>query len=375
MSKTKTTSGLPGSIFKRGNKWYITIGGEQRSTGIDATPEGLKLVQRIHKEAYMESLKNSGKLPKQNTTQTFTFLTAWEEFIEYKKAKQLVKKSIYTYQYSFDLLLSEYKNYQISEQSLNRAAIELLKIKKYKPASKNIYLRHIQYFLNWCYENKIISEKINIFSKFKLDAPKKIFMDYSEEEIKLILSAAQKKDREFYSLIMFMLLTGSRIKETLSLKWTDIDFDNWLILFPNKTKKTIIDRFPISEKLMPLLKELKILSEKRLGTEKKAKVFRWESSSDSSLGKKLRLLEAGIEKIIKETTNTEIKIKKVGRAFHGFRKTFSDNLIDNEIDIYSLKDLMRHKDISTTLEIYKDYKTKKLRDILNKTGQEIPVEE
>ena len=357
--KKLTLSGLPGSIFKRGNKWYITIGGVQRPTHIDATPEGLKIVQRIHKEAYLEYLQNNGKLPAPRVKIKQSFQSAWKLFIEYKTAKQLAKKSIYTYELSFRTLLYNYKNYLISEESLRKAAIELLNDRKYAPASKNIFMRHIQYFLNWCYDNKYIEEKIVFYSKYALDAPQKKFMDYEQSEFNAILAEAYKKDKEFYLFILFMLLSGSRLKETLELTWDNVDFENQMLMFPNKTKKTVIDYFPISEELSDLLQELKSIADKRGSNYKRNKLFKWESSSVSSLSRDMKKIEQ------------RLNIKIQYRAFHGFRKTFANNMINANIDIYSLKDLMRHKNISTTMKHYKGYKTEKLRDILNQNKMNI----
>jgi integrase len=60
----------------------------------------------------------------------------------------------------------------------------------------------------------------------------------------------------------------------------------------------------------------------------------------------------------------ELGIKIEGRAFHGIRKMFTERMIDAGASIYDLKDLMRHREIRTTMEHYKRKRMDQLKEKL-----------
>ncbi len=59
-----------------------------------------------------------------------------------------------------------------------------------------------------------------------------------------------------------------------------------------------------------------------------------------------------------------VGIDKQERGFHAIRRTFATNLIDSNVSLADVKDLMRHKDIKTTLEHYKAKNSQRLEAIV-----------
>jgi len=94
--------------------------------------------------------------------------------------------------------------------------------------------------------------------------------------------------------------------------------------------------------------------EKILKLVKSNTLFGYSNNQVSRLQKSLRLREI------------RLGIKRGGRSFHGFRKSFSKKLFDNDVSLSDVRDLMRHSDINTTLDYYKGYNTEKLRGVLEK---------
>lgn len=84
--------------------------------------------------------------------------------------------------------------------------------------------------------------------------------------MQLILDTLQKENIEGYYLIKFLYLTGLRIREAISLKWENIDFENGIIKFWNQKSKRY-DKRPLLEPVIELLKEI------RINTNRKDKVF------------------------------------------------------------------------------------------------------
>jgi integrase len=152
---------------------------------------------------------------------------------------------------------------------------------------------------------------------------------------------------------MFLYETGGRIKETLGLKWEYLDLNGMTITFSNKVNRHKKDVIPISNKLIPILDELKVISASRPSSEANAKLFRWGENSSSRLTKRL----SDIERVL------GIKLDK--QAFHRLRNTFSDRLSQANIPILLYSDLMRYKDYRTTLNHYRVQHIEKLREVID----------
>jgi integrase len=60
-----------------------------------------------------------------------------------------------------------------------------------------------------------------------------------------------------------------------------------------------------------------------------------------------------------------LDIKTQERDFHGFRRAFADRLFEKKFEIVEVQEIMRHKDIKTTLEYYKSYQQAKLINKMN----------
>ena len=104
------------------------------------------------------------------------------------------------------------------------------------------------------------------------------------------------------------------------------------------------DYIPISSVAMSILQQLKEMNID--------KVFRWSPTTYSRLSRRLK------------DAFVELGIDRNDRGFHTIRRTFATNLIENDVSIADVKDLMRHKDIKTTLQHYKAKKTHRLSAIL-----------
>ena len=357
MSRRKKPTS-PGCIFQRGKKLYIKYGNKQYSTGLNASKDGWEKEELIKDGMHDEYLRNRQMLP--TISKTMTAYEAFEEFLAHLERKSISKNTKRSYILAMKSIVPN--NCPLQIRFIKNAVNDFIESRgDISATSTNIYLRELQIFLNWCIRKEYIST-INIYSENRRNVPNKEVVPYTDDEFSYIVSEIENhnngnSDHEFALLLQFMKNTGSRIKETLELSWDDVDFKKSIIKFPNKINKTKIDYFPIIKPIEKILKELYSLSQNRLGSDKIKKVFRWEPSSTSRLTRRLSEIEESLG----------IKIK--GQSFHRFRNTFSNNIIDANLPLIQVKDLMRHKDIRTTLTHYKKYDITKLKVALESIQQ------
>ncbi len=161
---------------------------------------------------------------------------------------------------------------------------------------------------------------------------------FTESDFRLFLTA--NKDKDFAELCITALLTGLRLGELLSLRWTDLDFAAKTVLIQNseafttKSKRSRV--VPMSEELSKLLLNRKenIRSESEF-------VF------SSRYGKKLR--EGTIEHKFKQ------RVRRAGLNdklhFHSLRHSFASALVMSGVSLYAVQKLLGHSQSKTT-EIY-----------------------
>lgn len=335
---------IPGSIYTRktSRKLIIFLKGKQHHTGLDDTPENRKKAEKILYELYYE-LNDSSFQNK------ISIKNAVENYIEYCKQKKLSTKTLKGYIYSLKLIFhyDDNTNY-LTEQIIEKTIKSFLALnqKKYSGTSMNIHLRSARAFLNYIQENENIEFKTNFYKKYRQKAARKEYMYYSLEEYELILADSRKYSERQTLLYEFLWETGFRIGETINLNRSQIDLERKVISIPNKINKKVIDYYPISKNVLEII-------EKILKLVNSCKLFGYTTNQVSRLQKSLRNREK------------RLGIKKSGQSFHGFRKSFSKKLFDNDVSLSDVKDLMRHSDINTTLSYYKGYNTEKLRGVLN----------
>ncbi len=318
----KTT---PGTIYKpkNVNRIYIKYKNFRIPTGLRADIKhnwkiAAEMLEQIHYRYIHYDEIPQTKIPIQEAIQIFQ-----EKYLINKS-----KKTKQTFKLTFKHIIGN-TDFKLTPKQLENAAINFLKRAKHLSiTSKRTYLRHFQTFAYWCYKNDLIPNAPNLI-QYAPKPPKPTIETYTKEEIKKLLTHLKVNDRKMYYLVKFLLLTGLRISEALTLHWTQID--NTKILIANKTTKQT-EVFPLTEAIKNLLKE--IPREKQ-----STKVFPWSPSSTSTLLRRLKrhLYSIGIQP---------------RKGFHTFRRTFREMLLQENTPLEVVQTLMRHSDIRTTLEHY-----------------------
>lgn len=169
--------------------------------------------------------------------------------------------------------------------------------------------------------------------------------------------------------ILLDLYTGIRIGELCSLKWGNIDFNNWL-LYVNKT----IQRITLTEhssadssKTKLIITEPKTPDSKRvipiaLPLQKILTYFRSDDENYILTGTR-RFIEprsyyARYQRILKKA---DISLS----SFHTLRHTFATRCMEQKIDIKVLSEILGHSEVRTTLQLYVHPSLDDKRDCLN----------
>lgn len=187
-------------------------------------------------------------------------------------------------------------------------------------------------------------------TRLKVDDAKPVRF-LTREECRLFLKAAPP---DFYPIYFTLLNTGMRKAELEHLTWADVDFGRRKILIRRKDgwqPKTGEREIPIGSALLEVLTALKAQTKNPSNTDY---VFKVKSSgcSHNMLRNELMKIakKAGIEYLTK---------------LHTLRHTFASHLIMQGVDLPTVKKLMGHSDIQTTM-IYAHLAPDHLADAVDK---------
>ncbi len=351
---------VPGSIFTKEGTEKLTIKyrGVHYSIGIDDTPQGRKIAAEMLNTMHFNYI-NYNQLP-------FQAKKISEAFKEFEKdhCKGLSKATIHLYKTAYETINPV--DFNLTHERIDSEVITFTTnyADKVKQSTITNYLRHYSVFINYCfkkewirkYPEKLISER----KVSKKKESKKEIIPFEKFEFELLVSHFLKEAKEapteisrnvaneFALLLLLLWHTGGRIGETLELLWSQVDLKTRRIRYANKTLKYEDDYIPISSVVVEILKKLKECDHGE-------KVFRWGVGTQSRL---VRRLNAAMKKL---------NIDKKDRAFHAIRRTFATNLFEENVSIADVKDIMRHRDIKTTLEHYKAKNAQRLESIVEKS--------
>jgi len=315
------------SIYKRGNYWWIDyyVDGKhkQKSLRIKATTANKSIALELKKK-YEDAINIKHH---RFAINKITLIDVAQEFLQ---EKILETKYITNYIVAIKTLVQNEGDNLLT--SYNPHQMKMFRVKLLERLSENSvnnYLNHLKIFFNWCIKKNYISENPINF-KFK---PQQTFKRIiPDEHLHKLLWYLRVHNLNQYCLVKFLLLTGFRRNEVLSLTWNDIDL-NEKIIKVKTTKDKRVDSFPIYDRLEKLLALIPKSKDKLLNYSKDGLKF-W-----------YRALE---------------KLNLPKYSLHDLRRKFGTIQAQNGMSPYKLQKLMRHKDIRTTLKYYVDVDIRKI---------------
>ena len=256
-------------------------------------------------------------------------LEIYKEFL--LSEKNLSQNTINNYLVDLKQFLLFFVKFESINQNIEKY-ISSLRKKNISNSSINRKISSLKNFLKFLHSEKIIKD-INLDIFESLNNSKKIPKAIQKEEINRIfnsLNESKSINKNIYIIILkLMYLSGLRISEALSLKWSDLSkADMTLNIYGkgSKERKSYLTS-DFFDTLFSLKKD--------------------EGFIFSINGKRIsvRSVNKFLDKAYKEGL-IDYKISS-----HVFRHSFATSMLENEADIRHIQKLLGHSSISTT-EIY-----------------------
>jgi len=215
-------------------------------------------------------------------------------------------------------------------------------LSRMSPHSVNHYLRNLRVFLNWCATEALVPNWNPPKIEF-VKAPASGHRDYyTSEECRRILEAAagvRLSSIPFQVFLGLLILTGLRLGEALSLRWTWIDFDRAEIHIPPQATKSNRRRtIPLPRPARDLLATLPRQS-------RDIALFRFSSQSGH--------LRDVWRKVTRAAGVQYLKL-------HNLRDTFAVNMLLVGVPLPIVSQILGHASISTTIKHYAEFASEEL---------------
>ncbi len=269
------------------------------------------------------------------------------EYLKYSESIHSINttKSIKSF---FNNLINYCGNIPLTD--LNKDKLSDYTQERMKQVSPYVVKREFAYLsvlINYALGKKYLTENpVKGLKRIKL--PEKLPLFFSETDFQILLTATDSKDLR--DLFIFGINTGLREMELITLRWSQIDFKNRLVILDNRnhlTKSKKIRNVPLN------LKALQVVTERQIN-EKSDFVFTYNSEPI-----KQQFISHKFKKIIiKSGLNHKLNV-------HSLRHTFASWLVQSGVSIYSIQKLLGHSDLRIT-SIYSHLRSEDLMDSVNK---------
>jgi len=278
-------------------------------------------------KAEFDAKLRRNELGLQDTKKTWSSFI--EEYLVYSKANKrpathIIDKRAMT---TFTDIIKPFKITNISPQQIEQWKQE--RLKSVSPAQTNKEFRHLKSALSKAVQWKYLDSNPTRYIK-QSKIPKNPPRFLSKVEIKKLLAVADDKMK---SIIQTFIYTGFRISELINLRWQDIDFKRREILIqshddfqPKDYEARVI---PLHDKLFKILYPIK----KENGI-----IFTNGDAKRYSIS----ILEKQLQKLTREAGIPNCPP-------HALRHTYASHLIMAGVDLRTVKELLGHSSINTTM--------------------------
>ncbi|EQA02091.1 tyrosine-type recombinase/integrase [Glaesserella parasuis] len=227
-------------------------------------------------------------------------------------------------------------------------------LNKMSPITWNSYVRHLKAIFNYAIDNELFEYPKNLFKGLMVrpDKPKKKLL--TERQIHFLESSLENEEQLPHylqpayftkALIYTLRYTAIRQSQLLQLKISDIDMTSKIINIRAETNKNHEHHeIPISDKLYPYLKRL-ILELKARSATSSEQLFNINRFSLVTTSRNQKMTEGQLAHFFRHLSQC-IGFKVTS---HRFRHTTATEVLKQSGDIYAVKQLLGHKDLTVTL--------------------------
>jgi len=280
-----------------------------------------------------------GKRLKVKQNEEYSVKELMESFIAEKKAEGRSSQTLESYNNSFKKFFFCFDE-STSTKAINKGMVihymnYLQKGENLHLASINHYLRDLRTFINWCYDEGFISERVEVKM---VKGQEEIIETYTEEEVKLLL-ADPKKNASFvewrtWAIVNWILATGNRVETIVNIKIGDVHFGRDEILIrEQKNKKASV--IPLASALKRVIRTY--LNKCRVNASDEKYLFC--NIEDEKLT--VKALQSALYDY-----NRKRGVNKT--SAHALRHTFAKMYILNGGDTFRLQKILGHSQLEMT---------------------------
>lgn len=307
---------------KLGERFSVRVRDSQTGKWRTKSVPSLKLAKEV--EAKLKVKQIEGSLFDKAKANDFSFE-------RYLKHSELTKKS-----WRGDR--NRYKNYIASKDYHTPKGIQaiLYDMGHLSPQTRKHVLNLIRRAYNWHIEQGLYHSD-NPCRNIRI--PKfdnRVSNILSREQVNVLIDYLNKwENRRAALVILFAIYTGRRKSEIVGLRWSDVNLEHGYITCRN-TKNGSSLSFPLNTKALAVLEEAHSIAINSLC---------FPSSSGHHYYSGISLAWGRLRKRLKRSGMLDI----CSIRFHDLRHTYASFLASSgKVDIYTLKKLLGHKDISLT---------------------------
>jgi len=211
-----------------------------------------------------------------------------------------------------------------------------------KPSTVNQYCSILRLILDMAVQEKVInSNPMQGFKRLKVDESNK--KSLTNEEIREIFNESVLPMSWERVAILTSMFTGLRLMDVMTLKWSNIDFNNSMITLISQKKGRVIS-LPLSSYLITELKKYKA----SVGNEKECLFHEGE---------------IGHQTEVKFSNNFRKVFRGLGLSdisFHNLRHIHASRVVEVTKDVSIASGMLGHANLNTTMTyIHKDLDAKK----------------
>lgn len=255
----------------------------------------------------------------------------FERFLQEKTyLKGVSKNTIHWYEFSF----KAYKRVlnladELPTKHILTDFVMNLRKSGLSPSACNVYIRGMNSFLTWLYENEYTPTHLKI-KKLKTD--EKVIETFTDKQLLAIINWKPKDDmqRRLHTLLLFLIDTGCRIEEAITLVRENVDLESLAVKVRGKGGK---------ERIVPISIELRKSLFKFLRTHKFDLVFCTRQGRPLMYRNILRNFK---------TLADRLGISGLRLSFHTLRHTFAVNYVRQGGNLFYLQRQLGHTDLSMT---------------------------
>lgn len=264
-----------------------------------------------------------------------------EEYSSYLYSRKLRKETIAYYIRYVKKFLSCAKITDISKlkQLSPKEVIDVMSeiLKEYSSVSRK--LTSIRYYLKWLFKHGVITQDLSELIDFRSPRKRPLIKYFNKESMDRLLSNLSYSTGEdilINAIIHLAITTGLRCVDLGNLKVTDIDWKlRTISIIQSKTNVRLI---------IPLLDAAAIPLSKYL-LEVRPPIAREYVFCSSSNGRPLK--RRGISNIFAIYRDRVLGNDYKGYGIHALRRTAGSTLFQKETDVWLIKDILGHRDLSS----------------------------